>query len=91
MQMFQIRKMDGSKSTGVLVKIVSVSERVQNGETTIYIHYGNDIEQKVQSTDKIFKIAWEYHNGKYDRVDKEIKFEEFHDWLIEKLSGEWTK
>ena len=83
--------MDGSKSTGVLVKIVSVSERVQNGETTIYIHYGNDIEQKVQSTDKIFKIAWEYRNGKYDRVDKEIKFEEFHDWLIEKLSGEWTK
>ena len=91
MQLFQIRKMDGSKSTGVLVKIVSVSERVQNGETTIYIHYGNDIEQKVQSTDKIFKIAWEYRNGKYDRVDKEIKFEEFHDWLIEKLSGEWTK
>ena len=36
-------------------------------------------------------IAWEYRNGKYDRVDKEIKFEEFHDWLIEKLSGEWTK
>ena len=33
MQLFQIRKMDGSKSTGVLVKIVSVSERVQNGET----------------------------------------------------------
>ena len=91
MQLFQIRKMDGSKSTGVLVKIVSVSEHVQNGETTIYIHYGNDIEQKVQSTDKIFKIGWEYHNGKYDRVDKEIKFEEFHDWLIEKLSGEWTK
>ena len=91
MQLFQIRKMDGSKSTGVLVKIVSVSERVHNGETTIYIHYGNDIEQKVQSTDKIFKIAWEYHNGKYDRVDKEIKFEEFHDWLIEKLAGEWTK
>ena len=44
-----------------------------------------------QSTDKIFKIAWEYRNGKYDRVDKEIKFEEFHDWLIEKLSSEWTK
>ena len=40
---------------------------------------------------EIIKIAWEYHNGKYDRVDKEIKFEEFHDWLIEKLSGEWTK
>ena len=91
MQLFQIRKMDGSKSTGIIIKIVGVSERVHNGETTIYIHYGNDIEQKVQSTDKIFKIAWEYHNGKYDRVDKEIKFEEFHDWLIEKLSGEWTK
>ena len=70
MQLFQIRKMDGSKSTGVLVKIVSVSERVQNGETTITVHYDHDIEQKVQSTDKIFKIAWEYRNGKYDRVDK---------------------
>ena len=91
MQLFQIRKMDGSKSTGVLVKIVSVNELVHNGKTTIYIHYANDIGQEVQSTDKIFKIAWEYHNGKYDRVDKEIKFEEFHDWLIEKLSGEWTK
>ena len=52
------------------------------------VHYDHGIEQKVQSTDKIFKIAWEYRNGKYDRVDKEIKFEEFHDWLIEKLSGE---
>ena len=84
--------MDGSKSTGVLVKIVSVNELVNNGETTISIHYDHGIEQKVQSTDKIFKIAWEYRNGKYDRVDKkEIKFEEFHDWLIEKLSGEWTK
>ena len=91
MQLFQIRKMDGSKSTGVLVKIVGVNELVHNGKTTIYIHYANGIEQKVQSSDKIFKIAWEYHNGKYERVDKEIKFEEFHDWLIEKLSGEWTK
>ena len=91
MQLFQIRKMDGSKSTGVLVKIVGVNELVHNGKTTIYINYANGIEQKVQSSDKIFKIAWEYHNGKYDRVDKEIKFEEFHDWLIEKLSGEWTK
>lgn len=43
MQLFQIRKMDGSKSTGIIIKIVGVSERVQNGETTIYIHYGNDI------------------------------------------------
>lgn len=91
MQMFQIRKMDGSKSTGIISKIVGVSECVHNGETTITVHYDHDIEQKVQSTDKIFKIAWEYRNGKYDRVDKEIKFEEFHDWLIEKLSGEWTK
>ena len=49
------------------------------------------LNRRFQSTDKIFKIAWEYRNGKYDRVDKEIKFEEFHDWLIEKLSGEWTK
>lgn len=91
MQLFQIRKMDGSKSTGVLVKIVGVNELVHNGKTTIYINYANGIGQEVQSTDKIFKIGWEYHNGKYDRVDKEIKFEEFHDWLIEKLSGEWTK
>lgn len=91
MQMFQIRKMDGSKSTGIIVKIVGVSEHVNNGETTITVHYSHDVEQKVQSTDKIFKIAWEYRNGKYDRVDKEIKFEKFHDWLIEKLSGEWTK
>lgn len=89
--MFQIRKMDGSKSTGIIVKIVGVSEHVHNGETTITVHYDHDIELKVQSADKIFKIAWEYRNGKYDRVDKEIKFEEFHDWLIEKLSGEWTK
>ena len=83
--------MDGSKSTGVLVKIVSVNELVHNGKTTIYIHYGHDIEQKVQSTDKIFKIGLEYHNGKYDRVDKEIKFEEFHDWLIERMSVEIIK
>lgn len=89
MQMFQIRKMDGSKSTGIIVKIVGVSEHVHNGKTTITVHYDNDVEQKVQSTDKIFKIAWEYRNGKYVRDDKEIKFEEFHDWLIEKLSGEW--
>ena len=57
MQLFQIRKMDGSKSTGIIIKIVGVSERVYNGETTIYIHYGHDIEQKVQSTDKIFKLV----------------------------------
>ena len=88
MQMVQIRKMDGSKSTGIIAKIVGVSEHVHNGETTITVHYDHGIEQKVQSTDKIFKIAWEYRNGKYDRVDKEIKCEEVHDWLIEKLSGE---
>lgn len=86
MQLFQIRKMDGSKSTGIIIRIVAVSERVYNGETTLYIHYCNDIVQKVQSTDKIFKIAWEYHDGKCDRVDKEIKFEEFHDWLIERMA-----
>ena len=91
MQMFQIRKMDGSKSTGIISKIVCVNKHVHNGETIITVHYDHDIVQKVQSTDKTFKIAWEYRNGKYDRVDKEIKFEEFHDWLIEKLSGEWTK
>lgn len=77
MQLFQIRKMDGSKSTGIIIKIVGVNERVHNGKTTIYIHYGHDVVQKVQSTDKIFKIAWEYHNGKYDRVDKEIKMKDF--------------
>ena len=88
MQMFQIRKVDGSQSTGIIAKIAGVSAHVHNGETTITVHYDHGIEQKVQSTDKIFKIAWEYRNGKYDRVDKEIKFEEFHDWLIEKLSGE---
>lgn len=91
MQLFQIRKMDGSKSTGIIIRIVAVSERVYNGETTIYIHYCHDIVQKVQSTDKIFKIDWEYHNGKYDRVDKEIKFEEFHDWLIERMTVEISK
>ena len=91
MQLFQIRKMDGSKSTGVLVKIVGVNELVHNGKTTIYINYANGIGQEVQSTDKIFKIGWEYHNGKYDRVDKEIKFEEFHDWLIERMSVEIIK
>lgn len=43
MQLFQIRKMDGSKSTGIIIKIIGVSECVYNGETTIYIHYGHDI------------------------------------------------
>ena len=37
--MFQIRKMDGSKSTGIIAKIVGVSEHVHNGETTITVHY----------------------------------------------------
>ena len=31
MQLFQIRKMDGSKSTGIISKIVGVSEHVHNG------------------------------------------------------------
>lgn len=91
MQLLQIRKMDGSKSTGIIIKIVGVSERVHNGKTTIYINYEHDVVQKVQSTDKIFKIAWEYNNGKCDRVDKEIKFEEFHDWLIERMAVEISK
>ena len=47
MQLFQIRKMDGSKSTGIIVKIVDVSEHVHNGETTITVHYSHDVEQKV--------------------------------------------
>ena len=42
-QMFQIRKMDGSKSTGIIVKIVGVSEHVHNGETTITVHYDHGI------------------------------------------------
>ena len=103
MQMFQVHHSGGSKATIIIPKIIGISEEVstenveyageihERKDVTIILYFGHDMRQKVKSTDKIFKIAWEYRNGKYDRVDKEIKFEEFHDWLIEKLSGEWTK
>ena len=47
MQLFHIRKMNGAKSTGIIVRIVGVSEHVHNGETTITVHYSHDVEQKV--------------------------------------------
>lgn len=86
MQMFQIRKMNGSKSTVIIPKILGINEEVYNGETTIHIYFGHDNEQEIQSTDKIIEFSWEYTNGKYNRVEKEIKFEEFHDWLIEQIA-----
>ena len=105
MQLFQIRKMDGSKATIIIPKIVGISEEVstetveyagemhERKEVTIILYFDHDLRQKVKSTDKVVAIEWvssSSHAG-FDRVDKEIKFEEFHDWLIEKLSGEWTK
>ena len=100
MQMFQIRHSAGSKVTVIIPKIVGISEEVstenveyageihERKEVTIIIYFDHDMRQKVKSTDKIVAFEWvssRLHAG-FDRVEKEIPFEEFHDWLIEQLA-----
>lgn len=105
MQLFQIRKMDGSKATIIIPKIIGISEEVstenveyageihERKDVTIILYFGHDMRQKVKSTDKIVAFEWvssRSHAG-FDRVEKEIPFEEFHDWLIERMSVEIIK
>lgn len=105
MQLFQIRKMDGSKTTIIIPKIIGISEEVstenveyageihERKDVTIILYFGHDMRQKVKSTDKIVAFEWvssRSHAG-FDRVEKEIPFEEFHDWLIERMSVEIIK
>ena len=100
MQMFQVRHSVGSKDTIIIPKILSISEEVytenveyagemyERKEVTIFLYMGHDLRQKVKSTDKIVAFEWvssSSHAG-FDRVEKEIPFEEFHDWLIEQLA-----
>ena len=100
MQMFQVRHPSGSKSTIIIPKILSISEEVytenveyagemyERKEVTIFLYMGHDLRQKVKSTDKVVAFEWvssSSHAG-FDRVEKEIPFEEFHDWLIEQLA-----
>ena len=105
MQLFQIRKMDGSKTTIIIPKIIGISEEVstenveyageihERKDVTIILYFGHDMRQKVKTTDKIVAFEWvssSSHAG-FDRVEKEIPFEEFHDWLIERMSVEIIK
>lgn len=100
MQLFQIRHSAGSKATVIIPKIVGISEEVstenveyageihERKEVTIILYMGHDLRQKVKSTDKVVAFEWvssSSHAG-FDRVEKEIPFEEFHDWLIERMS-----
>lgn len=100
MQMFQIRHPAGSKATIVIPKIIGISEEVsietveyagemhERKEVTIILYFGHDLRHKVKSTDKVVAFEWvssRSHAG-FDRVEKEIPFEEFHDWLIEQLA-----
>ena len=100
MQMFQIRHPAGSKDTVIIPKIVGISEEVstenveyageihERKDITIILYFDHDLRQKVKSTDKIVAFEWvssRSHAG-FDRVEKEIPFEEFHDWLIEQLA-----
>ena len=100
MQMFQIRHSAGSKATIIIPKIIGISEEVstenveyageihERKEVTVILYFGHDMRQKVKSTDKIVAFEWvssRLHAG-FDRVEKEIQFEEFHDWLIEQLA-----
>ena len=100
MQMFQVRHSAGSKVTVIIPKIVGISEEVstenveyageihERKDVTIIIYFGHDMRQKVKSTDKIVAFEWvssRSHAG-FDRLEKEIPFEEFYDWLIEQLS-----
>lgn len=99
MQMFQVRRPNGSKDTVIIPKIVGISEEVstenveyageihEKKEVTVILYFGHDLRQKVKSTDKVVAFEWvssRSHAG-FDRVEKEIPFEEFHDWLIEQL------
>lgn len=100
MQMFQVRHPAGSKDTVIIPKIVGISEEVSTetveyaGEmhekknVTVILYMGHDLRQKVKATDKIVAFAWvssRTHAG-FDRVENEIPFAEFHDWLIEQLA-----
>ena len=100
MQMFQVRHPSGSKSTIIIPKILSISEEVytenveyagemyERKEVTIFLYMGHDLRQMVKSTDKVVAFEWvssSSHAG-FDRVEKEIPFEEFHDWLIEQIA-----
>lgn len=100
MQMFQVRHPAGSKDTVIIPKILGISEEVSTetveyaGEfhekktVTVILYLGHDLRQKVKSTDKVVAFEWvssSTHAG-FDRVEKEIPFEEFHDWLIEQLA-----
>ena len=100
MQMFQDRHSSGSKATIIIPKIVGISEEVstetveyagemhERKEVTIILYFDHDLRQKVKSTDKVVAFAWvssSSHAG-FDRFEKEIPFEEFHDWLIEQIA-----
>lgn len=101
MQMFQVRHPAGSKDTVIIPKIVGISEEVstenveyageihEKKEVTVILYFGHDLRQKVKSTDKVVAFEWvssRSHAG-FDRDEKEIPFEEFHDWLIEQLAS----
>ena len=100
MQMFQVRHSAGSKATIIIPKIVGISEEVstetveyagemhERKEVTIILYFDHDLRQKVKSTDKVVAFTWvssSSHAG-FDRFEKEIPFEEFHDWLIEQIA-----
>lgn len=100
MQMFQVRHPAGSKDTVIIPKILGISEEVSTetveyaGEfhekknVTVILYLGHDLRQKVKATDKVVAFEWvssRSHAG-FDRAEKEIPFEEFHDWLIEQLA-----
>lgn len=100
MQTFQVRHPAGSKDTVIIPKIDGISEEVstenveyagemhEKKEVTYILYFGHALRQKIKSTDKIVAFDWvssRMHAG-FDRVEKEIPFEEFHDWLIEQLA-----
>lgn len=98
MQTFQVRHPAGSKDTVIIPKIDGISEEVstenveyageihEKREVTYILYFGHALRQKIKSTDKIIAFEWTYSQGKYSRVEKEIPFEEFHDWLIEQIA-----
>lgn len=63
-------------------------EMYERKEVTIFLYMGHNLRQKVKSTDKVVAFEWvssSSHAG-FDRIEKEIPFEEFHDCLIEQLA-----
>ena len=101
MQMFQVRHTNGSKDTVIIPNILGISEEVfttnveyagemhEKKESAIILYFGHDMRQKVKPNDKIIDFDWvssRKHAG-FDRVEKEIPFEEFHDWLIDQLAA----